>query len=252
MDQRLDPFNGKYGKLLAIIELGNKDYVETERSYTKREPLRVVRGGTTGWKWGPQRLRKEARALNFIAQNTDIPVPKVLEHGYDDEGRYYVTMERMTDIVKLSEVGEKCRLPPGSQHVASGWCEACQVLANRNADRFIRTRVIPQLRRFWSAETGFEGFVLPPLRIEETTDQPSWAPKTSPSRKNRLMHGDLAQHNVNVHASTLEVKFIYDWEGCGYFPPQMNLELWRMNRREYGMLLRDEELIKAEVALLAT
>lgn len=249
MDQSLDPFNGKYGQLLLIKEIGSKDYVETEHSFTKRQPLRVVQGGTTGWKWGPQRLYNEAAVLKFISQNTKIPVPRLLEHGCDSRGRYYVTMERISGIT-LSKIGDECRRPGGVQHVMSGRCDTCQEIARQNADDFISRNVIPQLQSFWSYETGFKGFVLPPPRIVEMRERDSWPVKRSRSKKYCLVHGDLAAQNIMMCPDTLRVKYIFDWEQGGYYPPEMELKLWSMQGMGYYELFDNDELIDREIRLI--
>ncbi|KAF1953076.1 hypothetical protein CC80DRAFT_165474 [Byssothecium circinans] len=249
MDQSQDPFNGKYGQLLLIKEIGSKDYIETEHSFTKRQPLRVVLGGATGWKWGPQRLYNEAVVLDFISQNTTIPVPRLLQHGYDSSGRYYVTMERISGV-ELYSIGNQCRKPGGVQHVISGRCGVCQDIARKNADDFISRDVIPQLQSFRSYETGFEGFVLPPPRIVEMHERDSWLVKRSLAKEYCLVHGDLAAHNIMMCPDTLRVKYIFDWEQCGYYPPEMELELWNMQGMGYYKLFDNDELIDREIRLI--
>lgn len=93
MDQSLDPFEGRYGQLLKVKDIGSKEYITTEYSFTKRQPLRVVQGGATGWRWGPQRLLNEARALQLIVENTTIPVHKLLESNYRRLKQLYRQLE---------------------------------------------------------------------------------------------------------------------------------------------------------------
>lgn len=245
----LDPFDGKYGRFLGLQDIGSKEYITTEYSFTKRQPLRVAQGGKTGWLWGPQRLCNEALVLKFLAEYTTIPAPKVLEYGYDGLGRYYVTMERIKGV-PLSEIGKECRLSNGAKHVQSGKCQVCQNIAEENADTFIRTEVLPQLRSLRSKKTGFEGFVLPPPRIVETRNRESWPVRTSKSNQYSFIHGDLARHNIMIIPSTLQVKKIYDWEGGGFFPKEMERELWCTEGREYYDLFRNDGLIEHEISLI--
>ncbi|KAJ2896384.1 uncharacterized protein MKZ38_005590 [Zalerion maritima] len=251
MDQNLDPFNGKYGRLLEIKEIGSKDYVTTEVSFTKREPLRATKDEATGWKWGPQRLLNEAHALQIVAEKTSIPVPKLFEHGYDDQGRYYVTMERIHGL-SLSEAGKECQMVgAGVGHATSGPCNECRQTARHNADTFIREQVLPQLQQLSSNETGLNGFLLPPPRIVETReDRECWPVKKSGSKIYVLIHGDLASHNISINRSTLEVEHIYDWEHTAYLPAEMELELWCMEGREYYDLFKNDQLIESEISLI--
>jgi hypothetical protein len=249
MDQSLDPFEGRYGQLLEVKDIGSKEYITTEYSFTKRQPLRVVQGGATGWRWGPQRLHNEARALQLIVENTTIPVPKLLEFGKDSNGRYYVTMERIYGVC-LSEIGKECRRPFGVEHVRLGECSTCQQIAQQNTDRFITEEVIPKLQSLTSKETGLEGFVLPPTRIIEMRDQDSWPVKRSKSNDYSFIHGDFARHNIMMNPITLQIEKVFDWEHAGYFPPQMELAMWRMIGHGYWDLYKDNELIDREVALI--
>lgn len=244
-----DPFDGRYGKLIGFKNIGSKEYITTEYSFTKRQPLRVVQGDATGWHWGPQRLRNEALVLDFLAKNTAIPVPKMCEHGYDSFGRYFVTMERIQGIT-LSGIGEECRRPNGFQHVQTGSCHTCQQIADQNADVFVRSEVLPQLRSLRSNKTGFEGFVLPPPRIVKTRDRENWPVKTSKSKVYSLVYGDLARHNIMMKTTTLEVEKVFDWEQAGFFPPEMKLELWCLRGRGYYDLFENDELIEHEISLI--
>ncbi|KAF2241867.1 hypothetical protein BU26DRAFT_524992 [Trematosphaeria pertusa] len=244
-----DPLDGRYGELIEIKNIGSKEYITTEYSFTKRQPLRVAQGGSTGWQWGPQRLRNEALVLDFLGANTTVPTPKLYEHGCDSRGRYYVTMERIQGT-PLSEIGNQCRQPNGVQHVRTGRCQACQQIADENADAFIQSNVLPQLRSLQSNKTGFDGFVLPPPRIVETRTRESWPVKTSKSKKYSLIHGDLARHNIMMSPSTLQVEKLFDWEHGGFFPHEMEREVWCVQGREYYDLFRNDELIEHEIALI--
>ena len=66
-----------------------------------------------------ERLKNEAECMRFIKENTDIPVPKVLD-TYEERGSYHLWME-FVDGVEMSELTDeeqakifpqsKCDLP---------------------------------------------------------------------------------------------------------------------------------------------
>lgn len=162
------------GDIVEIRKVPNKEYVYTERSFTKRELLpQQLQVGPDGqprpWRWGNQRLRNEANASPLVGSRTNILIPRLLDSGVDAEGRTYITMERMFGI-SLEKAGEQCRMPLSGQraHVPSGECVHCANIAYANVDRYITTTVFPQLQQLKSNTTGLDGFGLPPPRITET------------------------------------------------------------------------------------
>lgn len=245
-----DPFRGKYGTFEKITAVQNKEYIYTERSFTKRELLQYADGRGPWWKWGPSRLNNEYSVLEYLRQHTTIPVPAPFETGYDAQGRYFVTMERIYGV-PLNQIGKECRVPKDSQHVSSGPCFACADMAYYNADVFITHTVIPQLSALTSTTTGFNGFALPPPRIlEYDNSRDSWPTRTSATHEYCLVHGDLAAHNVMMDPRTLQVACIFDWETAGYYPPGMEAETWRMKGMGYYDLFEDTERILREIKLI--
>ncbi|KAH8588558.1 hypothetical protein B0O99DRAFT_357641 [Bisporella sp. PMI_857] len=92
----MDSAPNPYGKIVEIRKLLIKEYVVRERSFTKRELLpEQLQTGPDGkpwpWKWGKQRLLNEAYALDLVKKYTNIPVPKLLDFGVDDQGRTFLT-----------------------------------------------------------------------------------------------------------------------------------------------------------------
>lgn len=53
-----------------------------------------------------------------------------------------------------------------------------------------------------------------------------------------------------MNPSTLQVKKVCDWEYGGYFPPEMELELWRIQGHGYYDLFSNDSLIEHEVYLI--
>jgi hypothetical protein len=148
--------------------------------------------------------------LKLIAEKTTILVPKIIKFGTDEVGATFLEVERL-DGLEYGLVGDKCRMPAGKTHVAIGRCASCEKLAGVNVERYM-AKAIPQLQALKSKETGLDGFVLPPPRIEEYTPGRVWALKTSTDLEFSFCHGDLARHNIMLHPGSLEVMHIYDWE----------------------------------------
>jgi 5-methylthioribose kinase len=61
-------------------------------------------------------------------------------------------------------------------------------------------------------------------------------------------HGNLHGHIVMVHAETLHVMKIVDWEEAGYFPPEF--QVWSVNRADYEALYEDDEQRKKLTELM--
>ena len=252
----MDPAPNPYGKIVEVRKLPIKEYVVRERSFTKRELLpEQLQKGPDGkpwpWKWGKERLLNEAYALNLVKEYTTIPVPRLLDSGVDNQGRTFVTMERIYGI-ELKDIGNECRRPASGQrpHVSHEKCKTCADIANKNADNFITNFVIPQLQQLTSYETGLNGFVLPPPRITETIPKGTWQSITSAGEPFRFIHGDLARHNIMVSPETLKVTCIFDWEHAGYFPPELEAAAWRMTHSEYHRLFDARERIQKELKLI--
>lgn len=252
----MDPSLNPYGKVVEVRKIPIKEYVVRERSFTKRELLpEQLQKGRDGeprkWKWGKERLLNEAHALNLVRQYTSIPVPEVLDYGVDNMGRTFVTMKRIHGLT-LDSIGKECRMPSSGRkaHVLHGECKTCADIAHANADSFITNYVLPQLRQLTSNVTGLDGFVLPPPRITETVPRAAWQPITSDTEEFVFIHGDLARHNIMVSPKTLEVTYIFDWEHAGYFPPELEVDAWRMKHSEYFQLFLKKKRIQRELGLI--
>ncbi|KAF1958265.1 hypothetical protein CC80DRAFT_559177 [Byssothecium circinans] len=252
----MEPVPDLYGEIVEVRTLMIKEYVARERSFTKRELLpEQLQKGPDGkrcpWKWSKERLLNEAHALKVVRQHTSIPVPELLDYGVDDMGRTFVTMERVHGIT-LGVIGRECRMLSSGRkaHVSHGECETYADIAHANTDSFITNHVLPRLRRLTSNMTGLEGFVLPPPRITERVPRAAWQSITSTEKEFVFIHGDLARHNIMISPKTLEVTCIFDWEHAGYFPPELEVDAWRMKHSEYFELFTSHERIRREVELI--
>ncbi|KAJ0158189.1 hypothetical protein CTA2_12127 [Colletotrichum tanaceti] len=239
-----------------IQRLTTKIYVTTPHSFTKKEylpsdrPLNAFRKPIV-WKLGTKRLRNEGAALRFVKDSTNIPVPQVLHCGLDDDGVMSLTVESVDGIV-CENVGDSCRMPPEKAHNTLSECLECQKLGFENTNTFIETTVLPQLRSLRSNQTGLDGLVIPPPRIVKFDDRASWTPKKSSLGKPYVFcHGDLSRSNIILDRETLQVKCIVDWECAGYYPADLESNLWQLDYKEYMKSFQDTDKIRREISLIA-
>lgn len=241
--------------MAEIIRLATKIYVKTSESFTKKEYLPSERpknpnGEPIVWKLGAEHLRNEGFALSLVKENTTIPVPRVIQCGRDDDGVMCLTVEHVDGIV-CEEVGQCCRMPPEKAHNTGGACPECQKIGIENSTRFIEKEVLPQLRNLKSDQTGLNGLVLPPPRIQQFDNRPFWTSKKAPKGQQYVFcHGDLSTSNIILDRETLEVKSIIDWECAGYYPLEFERNLWRLSYNKYMETFQDTAKIRDEIALL--
>jgi serine/threonine protein kinase len=227
-------------------------YFRTPTTFIKRELLDCERkcrkdGSVISRPWNEERLSNEAAALRLVAENTTIPVPKLIGVGKDDSGLAYLETEFLPGIV-LERIKDQCRMEKGKCHVSEGPCEECGSIAQVNARRLIDEKVLPQLAKLRSTTTGLNGFVLPPPWILEHDERLHWEPKRANSAAYIFCHGDLAAHNIMIDPDTLEVVGFIDWENAGYFPPEF--QVYFVDRESYWDYFRDTKRITDFVALI--
>lgn len=199
-------------------------------------------------KWARERIQNEADALQFIALNTTIPVPRVLDVKHVEDGSY-LELEKMEGVL-LPEVGDRrCHLPNEPGHQFNWKCFPCKTKAREIATKFITELAIPQLNALKAKQTGLGGIVIPPPWVEEAYhDRPRWEPKTSTEEEFVFCHGDLAAHNIMCDPDTLQVSYLFDWEHAGYFPREF--QVWAVDRVVYENLFADVEKIARYVSLI--
>lgn len=195
-------------------------YSYDDRTFTKRE-LRLSEQ-KFNWKreiikapWTRERLQNEFKALEFIAAKTTIPVPKVLRFE-QVWGAYQLVMERVNGK-PLDRIKDN------------------RAEALLNAEDFINTTVLPQLRSLKSCSIGaLIGVVIPPVRITTRDKRGTWPAKVANTPLFSFCHNDLAQHNVLINEDTLQVEAIIDWELSGYYPSEFEAPLWTIAWNEPG------------------
>ncbi|KAL6716766.1 hypothetical protein ACLMJK_006334 [Lecanora helva] len=173
-----------------------------------------------------ERMRNEAAALRFIAARTTIPVPKVISFKRV-WGAYQLVMERIRGVSLDCIKGVE------------------RELAVRNAEMYITSTVLPQLKSLESSTMGalIGGIILPNRNISYSSDQ---GPSSVGSESEQLFtfcHNDLAQHNIMMDPDSLQVVAIIDWEGSGFYNADFELPLWTVAWHEPG----HDELIETKI-----
>jgi len=206
-----------------------RDYTLTADTFTKRELRRNewftnIKGKIVVPPFSRERMRNEYVTLDFIASNTTIPVPKVLEYIVQDDAATLV-LERIDGETLDSFKGVE------------------KDIAFENALVFLEETVLPQLRQLRSSKPGgLTGVVVPPYRVWKQDKREHWPVNVSASAEYVLCHCDLAQHNIMVDKETLQPVAIIDWEYSGFYPAYFEIPFWLKSFRE-----RKEEDIEKDV-----
>ncbi|KAK4070005.1 hypothetical protein Purlil1_13597 [Purpureocillium lilacinum] len=146
-------------------------------------------------RFGTERILNEAAAIQFIAEKTSIPVPKLYACFQDDEAAYLV-MEYV-DGVTMNELNSDERR-----------------IVERELEGHLET-----LRTLKSDSWGGpSGIIIPPYRVMVKLPRPEWKMKPRSSEDLVFCHNDFSTHNVIVNPSTLKVNAIIDWEYAGFYP----------------------------------
>ncbi|OAL53517.1 hypothetical protein IQ07DRAFT_608892 [Pyrenochaeta sp. DS3sAY3a] len=196
---------------IKFFKTNDTTYEYTSETFTKtsRLPVEMQRcdGSPFVWyrSWNHERITNEAKALQLVARETSVLVPKLLDHGTYSDGRRYlkttfVEGPRLNTIPRRS-----CSKPEGQKHTSDTPCKACSDQAYQNALEYISNTVLPQFATMKSQTRGIDGFKTLPLELPEYTFQ----------------HGDIAAQNIIVDSQTLKVKALIDFEYAGFYPPGM-------------------------------
>ena len=145
---------------------------------------------------GFERVANEAACLRFIRENTDIPVPDVLE-AYDDNGAFVLVTRRLrgVEMDKLSPEHQAIVIIEVEEHV-------------RKLQTLRSTRI-----------GGPTGFICPPQRATQYfPGGKNWSPWVSKEDDLLFCHCDLSQSNIIVDPENLKIEGIIDWEYGGFWP----------------------------------
>lgn len=70
----------------------------------------------------------------------------------------------------------------------------------------------------------------------------SWPPKTGPEQAYVFCHGNLHAHSILMHAETLHVMKVMDWDNAGFFPAEF--QRWTVRRSDYKELFTNADRCK--------
>ncbi|KAF5129791.1 hypothetical protein E5D57_006122 [Metarhizium anisopliae] len=147
-------------------------------------------------RFGNERLLNEGATLRFIAENTNIPVPKLYGCFEDDNAVYLVT--------ELIEGVEMAALEPAQ-----------------------RKTVELELEGYVDVLRGLKSRVIPPYRVIAKSHRQTWKMKPRESSNLVFCHNDFSAHNVIVDPVSLKVKAVIDWEYAGFYPREFESEFFR-------------------------
>lgn len=184
--------------------------VTVERKYYKVDQTWVKRSlRPREWQYGPlggvlfiprfgkERALNEAASLKFIAEHTEIPVPK-LYCCFEDDEAVYLVMEYI-EGVGMNELEEEKRK-----------------IVEREIEGYLET--MKKLKsRIWG---GPSGIVIPPYRVMVNGSISGWKMRSRESEDLVFCHNDLSTNNVIVDPETLKVNAIIDWEYAGFYLEQ--------------------------------
>ena len=158
--------------------------------------------------------------MTFVAHNTPIPVPRVLDWSVDDDGTASLTMEAVEGRT-LEEFRDSDDLNQEEK-----------ALLMRNVESFMDDIVFPQLATLRSGTIGqLAGVLFFPPHVAAAlicllTPTMPWL-----IRQSRLPPSDTP--SVTIHSDSFEVKYILDWEYAGFFPPGFEFLYWRYSLQGY-------------------
>lgn len=224
-------------EVVETFRTPERDYILTKTKFVKRElrPSEYTtkhNGNKHVPRWSRQRLENERDALTFIAKNTTIPVPKILDF-FEDDGACSLVVERIGgDTMEI---------------VMENLDEEDKATLARNVTQFVEQKVLPQLRKWKSNRIGgITGHVLPPERVTTRDWRPMWESKIANKEDYVFCHNDLARHNIMVDPITLQPLGVIDWESSGFWPVEFEAAYWLKSFLEYG---RDPDAVDVLIKL---
>ena len=144
---------------------------------------------------GNERLLNEAAAMQFVKENSDVPVP-TLYCAFEDDNAIYLVMEY------VAGVGMDTLTRPQKRIVKRELLEHIATLHTLNSRSI----------------GGVSGYVIPPYRVTCKSFRDDWTLRPSETKEFVFCHNDLSQQNVIVDPDTLKINAIVDWEYAGFYP----------------------------------
>lgn len=260
---------GPEGPYLEWEYLADRHYTLTSTAFTQRqlykhEFYKDFYGDLIDYvTWSRERLENERDALIFIAENTTIPVPRVLNFGVENDVASLTTA--LVDGLPMGQLEETLSEEDYATLVS-------------NVSSFINDTFLPQLNNLTSNTLGTvrgkvvptpnleaaylpqlltkreceklgidcsdgdsDGeFIRPPKREDYGRKRYPWPSVTSATKDYVYCHNMLDQFSILADPKTLQVTSILGWEFSGFFPPGFDFPYWhesnckRRNSTERG------------------
>jgi aminoglycoside phosphotransferase (APT) family kinase protein len=181
--------------------LNDRKYYRIHRTFVKRSlrpaewQISPAKGIVHVPRQGREKFLNEAAAMEFVADNTNVPIPK-LHCSFEDDGAVYLIM-KYVEGVTMDEISDEQRNIVQQELLAH-----IQTLHN------LHSRSIG----------GPSGLVVPSHRVAVLSPRDEWKLKEPEPEELVFCHNDLSQQNVILHAESLKILAILDWEYAGFYP----------------------------------
>jgi len=152
-----------------------------------------------------ERMMNDAAAIEFVRQNTSIPLPKVLV-AFHDNGRYYLVQERVPGV-QLARLND----------------EADRLVVMKELEGYIDVMHGLKSKRMG----GVSGLICLPDRVSWRERRMEWKFRESENEEFVFCHNDLNQYNVLVDPETLKITGIIDWEYSGFYPKEFEGKFYK-------------------------
>jgi hypothetical protein len=224
------------GTIIATQISPSISYYYTTKVFIKRQPHQDelgqdIYGNPATNPYIADRLRNEAAVLQFISENTTIPVPKFLDLWVEG-GLVYLKTALVETGVELESI-DKSLLPTAVEQVTIQ----------------LESTILPQLRQLHRKFMGSPNpklQVIPPRRLWDWKEKRVWPSTVKDTPKYVFCHTDLDRQNILVDPVTYEIVSILDWETAGFFPQEWELPYWKANSRreksDMSLHVKDREL----------
>lgn len=162
-------------------------------------------------------LRNEIKAIEYVRSHTTIPVPVVVT-SFSDRNSVYMIQEYVEGTVNAGGT----RLDPAAQDKIraqlKGYIDQLHALTDLSFRSFVGAPFLPA--RLYRSR----------LPLEEANYPPA-----TPSQPYVLCHGDLGWQNILIDPQTYEIKCIIDWEYAGFYPVELEGDLWQRQDPALGV-----------------
>lgn len=179
-----------------------KKYYKNKKCFIKRnlkkKELQVnLKGNIIEPQYVIERLKNEVKSIEYIRNNTDIPVPEIY-CSFTDGELFYVIMEYIEGIT-MDEINKNQRKV---------------VMKELN-------KYIEEMNNLTYSKMGdlYSGLCLIyPIQRYRNNKIPLGPFKENIKNSFVFCHNDLSPNNIIIDPNTLKIKSIIDWEYAGFYP----------------------------------